>query len=185
MHSHLGVLGVTAFLMRDPSANPLDYVEGGSFGARRLELSRWLDSTIPDLSDFRRRGGRMIVTIGTNDTLASPGAQLDYFQSVVDTMGRQAVDDFARFFVIPQAGHGLSGTSHGTAGDGQPIASAPIPNRVERLVPLVEWVERKTAPAASLTVTAGERSLPLCSYPSYPKYTSGPPASAASYACGS
>jgi feruloyl esterase len=185
MHSHLGILGVTGFLMRDLAANPLDYVEGGSLGTRRLELSRWLDSTIPDLSDFRRRGGRMIVTIGTNDTLASPGAQLDYFQSVVDTMGRQAVDDFARFFVIPQAGHGLSGTSHGTAGDGQPIASAPIPNRVERLVPLVEWVERKTAPAASLTVTAGERSLPLCSYPSYPKYTSGPPASAASYACGS
>ena len=30
----------------------------------------------------------MIVTIGTNDTLASPGAQLDYYQSVIDKMGR-------------------------------------------------------------------------------------------------
>ena len=29
MHRHLGVLGVTGFLMRDPAANPLDYVEGG------------------------------------------------------------------------------------------------------------------------------------------------------------
>ena len=27
----------------------------------------------------------MIVTIGTNDTLASPGAQLDYYQSVLAT----------------------------------------------------------------------------------------------------
>ena len=34
----------------------------------------------------------MIVTIGTNDTLASPGAQLDYFQSVVDKMGRATVE---------------------------------------------------------------------------------------------
>ena len=32
----------------------------------------------------------MIVTIGTDDTLASPGAQLDYYQAVIDTMGRDA-----------------------------------------------------------------------------------------------
>ena len=38
----------------------------------------------------------MIVTIGTNDTLASPGAQLDYYQSVIDKMGRATVDAFAR-----------------------------------------------------------------------------------------
>ena len=29
VHAHLGVLGVTGFLMRDLSANPLDYEEGG------------------------------------------------------------------------------------------------------------------------------------------------------------
>ena len=33
----------------------------------------------------------MIVTIGTNDTLASPGAQLGYFQSVIERMGREKV----------------------------------------------------------------------------------------------
>jgi hypothetical protein len=48
----------------------------------------------------------MIVVIGTNDTLASPGAQLDYYQSVIDKMGQSVVDQFARFLVIPQAGHG-------------------------------------------------------------------------------
>ena len=68
-----GALGVTGFLMKDPAANPLDYVEGGPLNARRQELSEWLDSTNPDLSAFERRGGRMIVTIGTDDTLASPG----------------------------------------------------------------------------------------------------------------
>ena len=77
-HSHLGVLGVTGFLMRDLSANPLDYVEGRTDAARRRQLSEWLDSTNPDLSRFADRGGRMIVTIGTDDTLASPGAQMDY-----------------------------------------------------------------------------------------------------------
>lgn len=70
IHSHLGVLGVTGFLMQNLAANPLDYVEGGPLNKRRQEISEWLDSTNPDLSAFYQRGGKMIVTIGTNDTLA-------------------------------------------------------------------------------------------------------------------
>ena len=127
MHSHLGVLGVTGFLMQDLKANPLDYVEGGPLNNRRVEISEWLDATKPDLSEFYRRGGKLIVTIGTGDTLASPGAQLDYFQSVLDKMGRETVDAFARFYVIPQAGHGLTGTSYGVNGSGKPVPPHPYP----------------------------------------------------------
>jgi feruloyl esterase len=183
MHSHLGVLGVTGFLMKNLAANPLDYTEGGSFNKRREELSPVLDSTNPDLAAFSKRGGKMIVTIGTNDTLASPGAQLDYYQAVLDKMGRGAVDRFARFFVMPQTGHGLSGTNYTTDGEGKAIASAPIPNRFDQLQLLFDWVEQSKAPEMSVTVTAGEKSLPLCSYPTYPRYRSGAPALASSYVC--
>ena len=183
MHSHLGVLGVTGFLMKDLVANPLDYMEGGRWNARREELSQWLDSTNPDLSAFARRGGRMIVAIGTNDTLASPGAQLDYYQSVIDTMGRAQVDVFARLYVIPQAGHGLSGTSYTIDGDGKALTAAPIPNGWNRVNLLTAWVERAIAPGLSETVTAGQKSLPLCSYPTYPKYISGSADEAPSYRC--
>src|SRR4030095_9577290 len=102
----------------DPAANPLDYREGGPLNRRREELSGILDSTNPDLRAFARRGGKMIVTIGNNDTLASPGAQLDYYQAVIDTMGRQAVDAFARLFVIPQANHGLAAATADVDGSG-------------------------------------------------------------------
>jgi feruloyl esterase len=183
MHAHLGVLGVTGFLMKDLSANPLDYKEGGTFEHRRRELSAILDATNPDLSVFHQRGGKMIVTIGTNDTLASPGAQLDYFQSVVDKMGRQKVDQFARLFVMPQTGHGLSGTNYTVDGTGRELAPLAIPNRYDQVSLLLDWVEKGVAPAMSVTVTAGEKSLPLCSYPAYPKYQTGPPAAAASYVC--
>ena len=88
MHSHLGILGVTGFLMKDLTANPLDYVEGGPLNKRRVELSAILDSTNPDLSAFHKRGGKLIVVIGTDDTLASPGAQVAYYQSVIDKMGQ-------------------------------------------------------------------------------------------------
>src|SRR5436190_11384245 len=183
VHSHLGILGVTGFLMRDVAANPLDYREGGVLNARREEISRSLDSTNPDLRPFAARGGKMIVTIGTNDTLASPGAQLDYYQSLLDRMGRKTVDAFARLFVLPQTGHGLSGGSHTTDGAGRPVTRFAVPNQYDKRGALISWVERGQLPGKTLTVTAADRSMPLCSYPQYPKYVSGPPAAAASYTC--
>jgi feruloyl esterase len=183
MHAHLGVLGVTGFLMRNLGANPLDYVEGSALNERRVAISRDLDSTDPDLRKFAARSGRMIVTIGTNDTLASPGAQLDYYQSLLETMGRAAVDQFARLFVIPQAGHGLSGSVYGTDGEGKTPTPGPIASDYERFAYLVSWVERRVAPGKTLEVTAAGRTMPLCSYPSYPRYSSGSPATASSYIC--
>jgi pimeloyl-ACP methyl ester carboxylesterase len=183
MHSHMGALGVTGFLMKDTKANPLDYVEGGALDARRRELSQWLDSTNPDLKAFYKRGGKLIVAIGTNDTLASPGAQLDYYQSVVQKMGRKKVNAFARLYVLPQTGHGLSGTNYSVDGDGKSIPTTPIPSKFDRLSLLVNWVEKNTPPPAAATVTAGERSLPMCSYPTYPKYIGGPTDKAESYKC--
>jgi tannase/feruloyl esterase len=182
LHAHLGVLGVIGFLMRDVTANPLDFTES-AFADRRRQLSEWLDSTDPDLSRFASRGGKMIVTIGTDDTLASPGAQLDYYQSVLDTMGRPRVDAFARFFVMPQANHGLSGRNYAVDGHGRSIPVAPIPNAYDRFAVLTDWVERKIEPGKSLVIRAGEKSLPLCSYPEYPKHVSGPAEQASSYTC--
>ena len=125
----------------------------------------------------------MIVTIGTDDTLASPGAQLDYYQSVIDRMGRAVVDSFARFFVLPQTNHGLRGNSTTIDGNGQTIAATPIPASYDRLALIQAWAERNEAPPMAVTVTAGERSLPMCSYPSYPRFTSGPASAASSYVC--
>jgi feruloyl esterase len=181
-YTWMGQLGVTGFLMKNLNANALDYTEG-PYAERRRELSAILDSTNPDLSAFHARGGKMIVAIGTNDTLASPGAQLDYYQSVIDRMGRSNVDAFARLFVLPQAGHGLAGTNYTTDGEGRPLDTRPIPNTFDRIALLVDWVEKGVAPGKSITVTSGAASLPLCSYPEFPKYTTGPVNVAASYAC--
>lgn len=183
MHSQLGILGVTGFLMQDLQANPLDYEEGGALDDRREAISPVLDATDPDLSPFADSGGRLIVTVGTDDTLASSGAQLDYYQSVIDTMGQGAVDDFARFFVIPQAGHGLSGSVYPTDGNGQPTSGGSLPNGRASFAYLINWVERGIPPARSLEVTSADRALPLCSYPMYPRYVNGPEFVASSYTC--
>src|SRR5436190_23893242 len=98
-------------------------------------------------------------------------------------MGRATVDQFARFYVMPQTGHGLSGANYAVDGEGKAIPSAPIPNRYDQVGLLFDWVEKGAAPGMSVPVTAGEKSLPLCSYPTYPKYQGGSPAAAASYKC--
>jgi hypothetical protein len=141
-------------------------------------------STIPVSAIAEPVSGVTLNTpIWTNATLASPGAQLDYYQSVLKKMSRKKVDAFARFFVMPQANHGLGGTNYSVDGNGKTIPTAPIPNTFDRLGLLVSWVEKNTAPPMSMTVTGGNRDLPMCSYPAYPKYMGGPADKADSYKC--
>lgn len=184
-YSHLGILGATGWTMRDLNANALDYVEGGIYNDRRVEISPFVDSVNPDLNPYKSGGGKLLVTIGTNDTLASPGAQLDYYQAVIDTMGQASLDEFARLWVLPMTGHGLSGNSFNVNGNGEPNTTFGIPNSYDRTTALVSWVENGVAPAMHPVVTNGARSLPMCGYPAYPRYLGGelPVTQASSYAC--
>ncbi len=178
----LGTDGVTGFYMQNPAANPLDF-DSKLHGARHQQLAPWLDSTQQDLSAFAARGGKLISIIGTDDTIASPGEQLNYYQSVLDKMGRNQVDAFARFYVLPQTGHGLTGRSAVINGDGATIVPEEIPSQVDRLALLTGWVEQGKAPAATVDVTGKSTTRPMCSYPDYPHYRSGDRTLAASYAC--
>jgi hypothetical protein len=181
--SHLGGVAVTGFLMQDLNADPLGYVEGGALNARREAISKDLDATNPDLTEFYKRGGKLLVVIGTNDSLASTGAQLDYYQSVLDTMGRDKLDAFARLWVLPQTGHGLSGTNLTVDGNGNTIPSVAIPNAYNGLSMVAAWAETNAAPSKQPVVFAGSKSLPMCSYPQYPQYVSGATETANSYNC--
>ena len=191
MFTHLGILGVKAFLMKDLSANPLDFEEGGQWEARRQQLSQWLDSTDPDLSEFYKRGGKIIFTIGAIDNIASSGAQMDYYQSLIDEMGQDKLDQFARLYVVPNGNHILFGKSYTENGKGEPIAEKPIPapDHLQKIDMLIDWVENKEAPAKTLIIDekgnigtdTQVKGYLLCSYPNYQKYTGGPVDMAASY----
>lgn len=191
MHTSLGILGVTGFLMQDLNANPLDYVEGGKWNKRREEISEWLDSTDPNLSAFHSRGGKIIMTIGAIDNVASCGAQIDYYQSLLDEMGQSKTDEFARLYVVPQAGHGLSGKSYSVTGEGKPavLKNIPAPNAMDNMDLIISWVEKNEAPAKTLVIdeqghikTQQEgKGYLLCSYPNYQKYIGGPADTVSSY----
>jgi feruloyl esterase len=191
LHNSLGTLGVIGFLMENIKANPLDYVEGGQWNKRREQISKWLDSDNPDLSDFYKNGGKIIITIGTMDNIASPGAQLDYYQALLDKMSRETIDKFARLFVVPQAGHGLTGRSYKVNGEGKPVVvkNIPAPNGNDNMDLMIAWVENNLAPEKTLIINPQGRigvkrigaGYLLCSYPNYPKYVSGPVDQVSSY----
>lgn len=178
-----GTIGVTGFVMQDLDANPIELDEK-KYRARLELISGWLDSTDPDLGAFNKRGGKLLVTVGTDDTTASSGEQLRYYQTVLDKMGQKTLDSFARLYVIPQGGHGLSGRSAPINGDGKVMTETlQVANSVDRFALLQNWVEEGVAPGRSEVVSAGTRSMPMCSYPEYPHYKGGDINQAASYAC--
>jgi pimeloyl-ACP methyl ester carboxylesterase len=191
VHSSLGVLGVTGFLMQNLSANPLDYAEGKAMNERRKQISEWLDATDPDLSAFYKHGGKIILAVGTQDFIASSGAQLDYYQSLINKMGQKKLDKFARLYVVPQAGHGLSGKSYKMNGDGETVEvkNIPSPNSNDKMDMIISWVEEGSAPAKTLVVSPDGRigvkpegkGYILCSYPNYPRYVGGPQDQVSSY----
>ena len=173
--------------MQDLDANPLDYEEGGICNDRRLYVTSFLDTTNPDLNPVKRAGGKLLVIIGTNDTRASPGAQLDHYQTVVDAMGQASIDEFARMWVLPMTNNGLGGSAVNVNGNGEPNSPFGIPNSYDRVTAIVNRVENGVAPPLDPVVTDGPRSLPMCRYPTHPGYLGGdlPVTQASSYECAS
>lgn len=172
-------------LFEDLDADPIEYVEGDPyFEARRQLASEWLDSTNPDLTEFYQRGGKLLVAVGAADNTAASGAQLDYYASVNAFMGKNVVDRFARLWVVPQGGHGLSGSNASTNGYGEPVPNFSLPTGFDQNSAVVEWVESGIAPPLHPIVSSNNRSWPLCTYPMYPRYDGvGPVEEAVSYSC--
>jgi len=98
-------------------------------------------------------------------------------------MGQKKLDMFARLYVVPQGGHGLSGRSYKINGDGETIVvkNIPAPNSTDKMDMIISWVEEGNAPAKTLVINIEGRigvkpegkGYLLCSYPNYPKYIGG------------
>ncbi len=123
----------------------------------------------PDLSAFRRAGGKLITFVGANDQLIPPGGTLSYRREVERTMGgAHRVNDFYRLFSAP-------GVEHCFGGGG--------PEPTNALGQLVDWVEKGKAPATLTAASADGKTRNLCPSPSVSRYTGGDPAVASSYRC--
>src|SRR5262245_60241803 len=126
----------------------------------------------PDLRAFKARGGKLLLYHGWNDPLISAGNTLNYYESVIDKMGR-GQDEWLRVFMVPGMGH-----CQGGAG----------PDQVNWMASLERWRESGKAPerieAAKVVANRVEMTRPLCPYPQIAQYTGiGSTNDAANFVC--
>ena len=158
------------------------------------QLARTLNANSADLSDFNRRGNKLIMYHGWADPLIPSQSSINYFNALVASAGedRDAVQraDFkpdggnslartqayARLFMVP-------GMFHCSGGPG--------PNVFDAITPLVTWVEAGVAPETIVatkfvadTPPAVAMTRPLCVFPKVAKYKgSGSTSMAVNFAC--
>jgi hypothetical protein len=153
----------------------LDYVGfQESFLKSRLLFNRVIGTDDPDLSLFRKSGGKLIVWHGWVDSLIFPRGAIDYYERVLDRMGGpERVQKFARLFMAPGVDHCFGG---------------PGPNVFDMFAALVAWVEKEQAPdriiASRIENGQVTRTRPLCPYPAVATYKgTGSTDDAGNFAC--
>ena len=141
-----------------------------------------INSTDPDLSRFRARGGKLLEWFGWDDPAIPPRSAINYFQSVVARSGQgedalQHTQEFFRLFLAPGVLH---------------CGGGPGPNAFDVLAPLVQWAERGDAPERiTATKYVGDNpangvamTRPLCPFPKFAEYKGkGDKNVAASFVC--
>lgn len=119
-------------------------------------LAPYLNAENPDLSAFAKRGGKLIVTVGSADSVVPYHASLDYYERVVERLGGLGkVQAFYSLYLVP-------GLSHGPG---------PGINQLPNLVDAVRaWRENGTAPGplTGRRVIDGKTELEMPVYP-YPQ----------------
>ena len=161
----------------------LDYDRDVAFADRKM--GPVVNSTDPDLSDFKSLGGKLIMWHGWNDPLVNPRNSINYYKKALANLhtgdrknsnekssgSTKESDAFLRLFMVPGMDHCLLGSG---------------PNVFDTLTPLERWVERGQAPAR-IIATGGAvptRTRPLCPYPQVARYTGhGSIDDAANFAC--
>jgi feruloyl esterase len=158
-----------ARIIRDPSVNVLE-TDLAKYAKEFQELSAMMDASSPDLSAFRRRGGKLIMKANTTDYTVNPRWVMDYYDKVAQTMGAGVVNGFVRFYIAVGLFHNRNvGTN--------PLTGARVPMYGDFIALLDDWVEQGKAPADTQVLTDMDptppfkvnASLPMCRYPMFPR----------------
>lgn len=141
-----------------------------------------INTNNPDLSAFRKRGGKLLTWHGIADEVIPVQGSIHYYDSAARRMGGvDRLRDFYRLYLVPGLGHG---TPNGTSN-----RAAVIPNFApgQMYAALTAWVEQKTSAPGAMTLKASDgssaRSMPICPFPEKITYVTGDPKQASSYTC--
>jgi feruloyl esterase len=155
----------------------------------RRTLQPILSSVNPDLSAFRRHGGKMIQYAGWADTAIAPENGLNYYRAVERKIGDP--HNFYRVFMVPGMAHCSGGAGPNAFGNG--TSNGPVIDSDHDVVKALEkWVEHGSAPKQiiathfvnNVTTQGVQFQRPLCPYPERGEYRGhGDPNSAENFQC--
>jgi feruloyl esterase len=158
IHSMLGLPFFRYFVYGDPHWDPRRF--NFKTDPQRIDrmLAMTLDASNPDLGPFERRGGKLIQYHGYSDPDISPLSSIDYYQAVVQKLGRPRVESFYRLFMVPGMGH---------------CGGGPGANKFDMLPALEAWVEHDLPPVRIVATKYQDddprrrvvRTHPLCPFP--------------------
>lgn len=121
--------------------------------------SKQVDAKNPDLSKFRKHGGKLIMTYGWADSILEPMMGVNYYEQALAANGTDVTPQFFRLFMVP-------GMAHCGGGIG--------PDRNDAVSAVIDWVEKGKAPESitASRVVGGKvvRTRPLCPYPQVARY---------------
>jgi hypothetical protein len=137
----LGFFRDFVFEDADWDFHAFDAERDGAFTDRKLATT--LNALDPDLGRFARRGGKLILYHGWNDPVVPAQRTIDYFRSVVGTMGAKAAGDVMRLFMVPGMDHCGGGPGPNDFGQG---SSAGVDPDSSIAAALQRWVEQGQAP---------------------------------------
>ena len=141
---------------------------------RLASMTEILSPHDPDLTPYKKRGGKIIMYHGWADPAISAYGTLDYYEKMSKAVGGQKeADSFSRLYFVP-------GMHHCSGGPG--------PNQFDMLTELENWIEKGKSPAAVVASHASDgkvdRTRPLCPHPLVAKYSgNGNVDEAASFRC--
>lgn len=135
-----------------------------------------LNATDTDLKPFLARGGKLILYHGWDDPAIPALSTIDYYNGVVNAIGKNGVDASVRLYMVPGMQH--CGGGPGATAFGQDPAAARGDAQLDIFTALEQWVENGSAPGSLIAKKFGDNdpakgvtmSRPLCPYPLVAKY---------------
>jgi feruloyl esterase len=114
-------------------------------------LSQILDADDPDLTRFERRGGKLILYVGSADAVISPAAALAFYRKIERLFGG-ATRRFARLFVVPGMQHCQGGLAPNAFGQAWVAPALRSDTDHDIRLALEAWVEQGRAPRSLIAV---------------------------------